>query len=73
LYLRSTFAHADSGGFESPPLRKHKRWEVKVDEHGVCIKILELNKKEFRTLEKLEVDSWTSGLLKERKYSALNL
>ena len=34
--------------------------EVKVDEHGVCIKILELNKKEFRTLEKLEVDSWTS-------------
>jgi hypothetical protein len=24
-YLRSTFAHADSGGFESPPLRKHKR------------------------------------------------
>jgi hypothetical protein len=25
-YLRSTFAHADSGGFEKPPLRKHKRW-----------------------------------------------
>ena len=24
-YLRSTFAHADSGGFEKPPLRKHKR------------------------------------------------
>jgi hypothetical protein len=25
-YLRSTFSHADSGGFEKPPLRKHKRW-----------------------------------------------
>jgi hypothetical protein len=24
-YLRSTFAHADSGGFEKPPLRKHQR------------------------------------------------
>jgi hypothetical protein len=22
----TTFAHADSGGFEKPPLRKHKRW-----------------------------------------------
>jgi len=24
-YLRSTFAHADTGGFEKPPLHKHKR------------------------------------------------
>ncbi len=33
-YLRSTFAHADSGGFEKPPLRKHKRCQqcVKTDE-----------------------------------------
>jgi hypothetical protein len=25
IYL-TTFSHADSGGFEKPPLRKHKRW-----------------------------------------------
>jgi hypothetical protein len=24
----TTFAHADSGGFEKPPLRKHKRWQL---------------------------------------------
>jgi hypothetical protein len=23
----TTFSHADSGGFEMPPLRKHKRWQ----------------------------------------------
>ena len=33
-YLRSTFAHADSGGFGSPPLRKHKRYRLPVDEYA---------------------------------------
>jgi hypothetical protein len=47
--------------------------KIKVDNYSISIKILELNKKVFRTLEKFEVDSWTSGLLKERKYNASSL
>lgn len=46
---------------------------VKVDGHGICIKVVELDDKVLRTFEKLEVDSWTSGLIKERKYAALSL
>lgn len=46
---------------------------IKVDSHGICIKIVELNDKVFRTLEKLEIYSWTSGLIKERKYTASSL
>ena len=47
--------------------------KIKVDNYAICIKIVELNDKVFRTLEKAEVDSWTSGLLKERKYTASSL
>lgn len=47
--------------------------KIKVDSYGICVKIVELNEKAFQTLEKVEVDSWTSGLLKERKYAASSL
>ena len=47
--------------------------KTKVEGHGICIKIVELNGKLFRTLEKVEIFSWTSGLIKERKYTASSL
>lgn len=47
--------------------------KIKVEAHGINIKIVELNDKVFRTLEKLEIYNWTSGLIKERKYTALSL
>ncbi len=50
-----------------------KGQKTKVEYWGICIKIVELNDKVFRTFEKMEIDSWTSGLIKERKYTALSL
>jgi hypothetical protein len=41
--------------------------------YGFYIRIVELNDKMFRTLERYEADNWGSGLIKEREYSALSL
>lgn len=40
---------------------------------GFNIRIVEINDKTFRTLEKFEFDNWGSGLVKERQYTALSL
>jgi hypothetical protein len=48
--------------------------KIKIDgTNGLNIKVVELNDKTFRTIEKMEVDSWSSGLLKERKYAGSSL
>ena len=41
--------------------------------YGFYIKTVELSDKIFRTLERFEADNWNSGLIKERKYTALSL
>jgi len=48
--------------------------KMKADfSYGFYIRIVELNNKTFRTLERYEADNWGSGLIKEREYSALSL
>ena len=52
----------------------HDGHRIKIEHsYGVDIRIVELTNNKFRAFEKGEADSWTSGLLKERKYTALNL
>jgi hypothetical protein len=69
-YLRSTFAHADSGGFEKPPLRKHKRWAhcfmdeiVKLYNEHLTTPFPDRRGDEILGIDLVLIDSDTAGLI----------